>query len=1778
MTLSEKIPVRQMLTITVLVLLTFILLCLLSTDVAKGTTIIVDDDGGQDYTSIQDAIDNATQGDTIRVWDGTYHEHILVDETVSLVGNGSEATTIDGDGGGDAVRIMANWVNVSRFGIQDAGRGVWIESDNNVISEMTIQSSGSGFFIKKGNYNRILSNTVTSCGRGLGGGGSYSNIAFNSFSDCTGSGVYLWNARYTSLENNSCNSNTDKGIGLGSGHHNTLKNNSCSLNGQTGIHLVLSTTDNELSNNDCSDNGKYGFHFSQSASTTTIVNCTSTNNGEYDLYLSSSRHNTCINTSFSTIRCNPYSDLTVKNYLHVKARMIMGSAISNVHVKIEENGNIIYASSQFGGDDSTTDSDGLVQGIPVTERIYSGSSEPIWSTATVEIWKNKWEFADNPRTLNMSASHTRIFSSLFMVADASGNGDYTCLQDAIDASKDEGIIHVWAGTYEENVIVDKTANLIGDGSDVTTIDGGGSGDVVLITADGVNMCGFHVTGGGVGNAGIKMKSDNNSITNNRCSDNADYGLYLSDSDFNTFHTNTISNNRIGIYLSGSSAGTVARYNSISDNTNYGIDASGNNGFTIDVVHSWWGDNSGPYHPEDNPAGMGDQVSELVLFDPWTIHMGPDHVYNRNKGTGYATISLAVADADAGNTIQIDGVEFTEDITISKQLTFTGNGKPVTLAGDIVVSSGGALSIRHLDLFFDCAVDGEHGLFVNAGGFSLSDSEINAINGQKGFRMVLASEAWLMNSKVWNMWKRTGGRWWWARGIEVYENEVVIDGCDIGWDTRDTSNKIGTAIFVSHASDVIIRNSSFEKCGRIGVLIDYSHGVVVDSCTFRNSFQGIYGHRYSSYRATDNFFYNVSADSITAETYVDAWLENSTFLECYTRRYYQLLSGTVTVYNTTVLGEREGRFPEMNVGNNANVLSINGHFFPDYIDIGTINSKLVIKNYLSIHVNDTERQDLEDGEVMVELDGDPIYATEGYGGSDEKTDASGHVRGILVTDKVYENSEDPVIANTTIHVKYEDIEMVRYRVNMIKSRTVYFDPNKPPVAEAGGPYAGTEGEMVLLDGSSSSDPDNDIVSYEWDLDGDGQYDDASGIAAQGKWYDDGTYVVGLRVTDSFGEYDTDMATIMVTNLAPTADFMWSPDQQEEGKEVAFTDLSTSSPDHIVSWLWDFGDGMGASMEQHPSYTYACDGVYSVTLTVADDDGSTDVIQHHVTILDLEPHADFSWSAQGPLFFEDWESGAINTAIWKKIGSPKPKIVEPGAASSRYSLDTNGDGWYNSGLISYEEFLLEGLSVSFLGKFDRLAPASHWNVFNIRISNKSAENTSDGNIDVLAQLAINYCDASGKRGSVICLVGDEKFREGEYFVDSKWHCYGMSVNPDGTVSFYVDGELRWTSSETIDTSAAKPVMLSGRSFHEPHYVDNITVSGPVQHVAVNEGDPIVFTDLSTSFPDNIVSWEWDFGDGTGTSTEQHPVYTYADDGVYSVTLTVTDDDGSWNSVTHTVTILDLGPEADFLWSPALQDEGSPVQFTDLSTSYPDVITEWAWDFGDGSLGSGPNPTHCYGDNGVYIVTLTVTDEDGSIATMCRPVSIGNVAPTVDAGDDQLADEDETLQFHGTVIDPGWLDTHTIEWDFGDGTVVTSTLTPTHEYEVEGEYTVTLTVTDDDGAADTDTLTVTVYDYQWHPPLAETEEFNAGRTLPIKFSLWKDGSFIRDESVQVTVTDDEGNVVFHAVYGHGDDHVRIDSRGKHYITNWHTDKEMRGEYTITVSFGSGLTMDKTIRLVGK
>ena len=132
---------------------------------ATGKTIYVDDSGGTNYTSIQDAIDDADPGDTIYVYSGTYNENLDIDKTLTITGKNKENTIINGAVSGNIVEITVNYVNISGFTIQNAvGSEMKCVKMNNAqnckITNNIIKNSNDGIYLLGSNGNTISGNTI----------------------------------------------------------------------------------------------------------------------------------------------------------------------------------------------------------------------------------------------------------------------------------------------------------------------------------------------------------------------------------------------------------------------------------------------------------------------------------------------------------------------------------------------------------------------------------------------------------------------------------------------------------------------------------------------------------------------------------------------------------------------------------------------------------------------------------------------------------------------------------------------------------------------------------------------------------------------------------------------------------------------------------------------------------------------------------------------------------------------------------------------------------------------------------------------------------------------------------------------------------------------------------------------------------------------------------------------------------------------------------------------------------------------------------------------------------------------------------------------------------------------------------------------------------------------------------------------------------------------------------------------------------------------------------
>jgi parallel beta-helix repeat protein len=212
--------------------------------------IIVNASGYGDYTHIQWAVDNASARDTIYVEAGTYYENVVIEKTITLIGEGSENTIIDGGGIGDVIHVDADRVNISGFNITNCG--------DDFERDMGVELNGSSH--SKIENNVIFSNYFS----GISLFSSDNNTIANNTCHRNGIAVVLrWNSFDNVITNNTCYWNYERGISV-HGPRNRIDNNTCRRNGWAGI-TVGPTWGNILTDNNCSSSqagismaGSYG--------------------------------------------------------------------------------------------------------------------------------------------------------------------------------------------------------------------------------------------------------------------------------------------------------------------------------------------------------------------------------------------------------------------------------------------------------------------------------------------------------------------------------------------------------------------------------------------------------------------------------------------------------------------------------------------------------------------------------------------------------------------------------------------------------------------------------------------------------------------------------------------------------------------------------------------------------------------------------------------------------------------------------------------------------------------------------------------------------------------------------------------------------------------------------------------------------------------------------------------------------------------------------------------------------------------------------------------------------------------------------------------------------------------------------------------------------------------------------------------------------------------------------------------------------------------------------
>jgi PKD repeat protein len=613
-------------------------------------------------------------------------------------------------------------------------------------------------------------------------------------------------------------------------------------------------------------------------------------------------------------------------------------------------------------------------------------------------------------------------------------------------------------------------------------------------------------------------------------------------------------------------------------------------------------------------------------------------------------------------------------------------------------------------------------------------------------------------------------------------------------------------------------------------------------------------------------------------------------------------------------------------------------------------------------------------------------------------------------------------------------------------TIY--SNLSPVADAAGPYSGTEGEAISFDGSGSVDSDGTIVSYLWDF-GDGET--STDQNPMHVYEQDGTYQVTLTVTDDDSAEDSDTTQAIVADTQPLASFSASPTSGITPLTVTFTDSSTSY-DGIVSWLWDFGDG-GTSSNKNPTHTYT-QGRYTVTLTITESDGDTDTLTKQEYII-VEPPPNVP-----PVANFDIQSSA-KFAI-NEIVTFKDQSIDSDGTVTSWSWNF-GDGTTSTIQNPDHQYQLMG-------------------TYTITLTVKD----DDGAIDTRSkQITIhevyppetteNYDGLWHNSDFTIMLSATDDYSG----VSETYY----KINNGPTRQLSVNGQPRITTEGANNTLEYWSVDNVGNEETHHTILDiKLDKTAPTadagQDITITE-DTIMNFDGSNS-NDNIAitKYTWSILDGTlQTLDGANPQYIFHTPGVFNVNLTITDAAQNTMKGTITITVIDITAPLANAGDDHVINEGNIVTFDGSSTTDNVGTVSYSWSFIDGSSKTliGVNPTYVFESAGFYQVTLTASDAQGNSGTDTVSVTVvDSTWPLADAGPDQIVFEDTFVTFDGSDSSDN-IGIISYVWTFTDNGKLQTLygVDASYYFETPDVYVITLTVSDAEGYSSNDTASVIVRD---------------------------------------------------------------------------------------------------------
>ncbi len=518
-------------------------------------------------------------------------------------------------------------------------------------------------------------------------------------------------------------------------------------------------------------------------------------------------------------------------------------------------------------------------------------------------------------------------------------------------------------------------------------------------------------------------------------------------------------------------------------------------------------------------------------------------------------------------------------------------------------------------------------------------------------------------------------------------------------------------------------------------------------------------------------------------------------------------------------------------------------------------------------------------------------------------------------------------------------------------------NCPPPQQAGiGPMNGCAGTSIQMNNTSGAGANG----FVWDF-GDGS-PTSTAFEPTHAYPGLGTYNVVLTAQAGTACADTAYYTLIVSGMTPANSF---PDPVCVGETFTCTDLTTTLTGNVNAWEWDFGDGTTSNL-QNPTHAYSSSGTYNIQMIVHSDVGCTDTLTKSIQVT-TPPQAGIvplnGCNGLTVNFTSNSDPGA--SGFWWEFGTGFPADT---ANTQNSSFTYSSYGTYNVSLVTQhgtacaDTATISVMLTEFVPDFD--------------MPDTMCTNT-----------LINFTDLTTvSNGSVNSWAWD--FGDGGNSTAQNPQ-HGYSSSGDYNVQLTAGSSLGCTGTIT------KPIHIKDAPVAQIGTVDacsglDITFS--------NQSDP------------TASDFHWEFGTGNPADTSNlfEPTFTYGSFGSYTVTLYAQYGTGCQSSDTYVLNISELTADFSMVDTACAN---TTVTFTDNSVAAA-TLTQWEWDFGDGSTSLNQNDFHTYPNGGDYDVQLVVHTSVGCTDTIIKSLHIqGEI--TVDSGaDTAVCVASPTLQLNGVI----------------------------------------------------------------------------------------------------------------------------------------------------------------------